>query len=38
MRGKANANFFNQAKGGDMGGGDIIIAAPKRNPNVNYEA
>ena len=39
MRGKANANFFKQAGGGDMmGGGDIVIAAPKRNPGVDYAA
>ena len=38
MRGKANPNFFKQAQNDDMGGGDIIIAAPKRNPNVNYAA
>ena len=28
MKGKANANFFKQGGGNDMGG-DIIIAAPK---------
>ena len=31
MKGKANANFFKQGGGNDMGGGDIIIAAPKHN-------
>ena len=40
MRGKANPNFFKQNKGDDFGGGggDIVIAAPKRNPNVDYSA
>ena len=38
MRGKANANFFKQAGGNDLGGGDIIIAAPNRNPNIDYSA
>ena len=30
--------FFKNAGGNDLGGGggDIVIAAPKRNPNVNY--
>ena len=38
MRGKANSNFFKQAGGNDLGGGDIVIAAPKRNPNIDYSA
>ena len=35
-RGGGNSAFFKNAGGNDLGGGDIVIAAPKRNPNVNY--
>lgn len=39
MKGRANANFFKNAGGNDLGGGmEITVAAPKRNPNVNYAA
>ena len=40
MRGRANANFFKNAGANDFGGGggEITIAAPKRNPNVDYAA
>ena len=41
MRGKANANFFKNAGAneGFMGGGaEITVAAPKRNPNIDYAA
>ena len=38
-RGAANANFFKNAGGNDLGGGaDIVIAAPKHNSNVDYAA
>ena len=42
MRRQANPNFFKQNAGAadnfGGGGGDIVIAAPKRNPNVDYAA
>ena len=38
-KGQANAAFFKNAGANDLGGGaDIMIAAPKRNPNVDYGA
>ena len=38
MRGQKNANFFKQGGGNDMGGGDIIIAAPSRKPEGNQNS
>jgi len=32
MRRQANANFFKQAGGNDLGRGEIVVAAPKHKP------
>ena len=40
-KGKANSNFFKNAGGNEFGGGggaEIVIAAPKHNPNIDYAA
>lgn len=37
MRGKAkNSAFFGQGGNSNDSGGEIFIAAPKRNPNIDY--
>ena len=37
--GRANADFFKNAGANDFGGGpEITVAAPNRNPNIDYNA